>query len=181
MAVRGHQGALEFLDPISAFEAHIHEIEVYGYTVVKDVLTPSQCEQARTTLLAASERFGEGHTHRTPQAKGGVGATHVANLPTMGRCFHAFADHPKILPLIEHFMGKDIILGSLSSRIVRPGDPVQGLHSDVGESMIGKDVLPDGSIIDVDRNWPLMMNTVWCLQKTGAFNGGVRVLPPSPS
>jgi hypothetical protein len=57
----------------------------------------------------------------------------------MARCFHAFVDHPKILPLLEHFMGEGIILGSLSSRIVRPGDPVQGLHSDVGDNMIGKD------------------------------------------
>lgn len=147
--------------------------------MVKDVLTPPQCEQARATLLQASERFGEGHSHRTPQAEGGVGARHVANLPTMARCFHAFVDHPKILPLLEHFMGPDIILGSLSSRIVGPGDPVQGLHSDVGENMIGKDVQPDGTIAEVDRNWPLMMNTVWCLQETGAFNGGTRVVPGS--
>ena len=105
MAVRGQQGALEFFDPVSDFEAHIHEIETYGYTVIKDVLTDAQCQQARATLLEASERFGEGHSHRTPQAKDGVGARHVANLPTMARCFHAFVDHPKILPLLEHFMG----------------------------------------------------------------------------
>ena len=45
--------------------------------------------------------------------------------------------------------------------------------------MIGKDVLDDGSIVEVDRNWPLMMNTVWCLQETGKFNGGTRVVPGS--
>jgi hypothetical protein len=38
-----------------------------GYTIVKDVLTPAQCRQARETLLTCAERFGEGHSHRTPQ------------------------------------------------------------------------------------------------------------------
>jgi len=163
----------------AAFAAHVHEIEIYGYTVVPDVLSASQCEQLRQVLLACAERFGEGHSHRTPQAEGGVGAWHVANLPTMARSFHALVDHPKVLPLVEHFMGEDVILGSLSSRIVRPGDPQQGLHSDVGENMIGKDVTAEGEIVDADRGSPLMMNTVWCLQDTGRFNGGTRVVPGS--
>ena len=61
-------------------------------------------------------------------------------------------------------MGRDVILGSLSSRIVRPGDVEQGLHGDIGQSMI-----------TADRSRPVMMNTVWMLQDTGKFNGGTRV------
>jgi len=142
------------------------------------VLSPDQCRQLRETLLECGERFGEGHAHRTPQAEGGIGAWHVANLPTMARCFHGIIDHPKVLPLVEHFMGKDIILGSLSSRIVRPGDPVQGLHGDIGQNMIGKDVV-GSEVLEADRGRPLMMNTVWMFQDTGPEIGGTRVVPGS--
>lgn len=157
--------------PRQHFEAqHVHEIHVYGYTVVRDVLSVPQCQQLRETLLQCRELFGEGHTHRTPNAPGQVGAWHVANLPTMARCFHALIDHPRIVPLVEHFMGPDIILGSLSSRIVRPGDPEQGLHGDIGQSMVDD---------TDDRHFPKMMNTVWMLQETGPFNGGTRIVPGS--
>ena len=140
------------------------------------MLSQDQCRQLRETLLECGERFGEGHAHRTPQAEGGIGAWHVANLPTMARCFHDIIDHPKVLPLVEHFMGKDIILGSLSSRIVRPGDPVQGLHGDIGQNMIGKDVV-GSEVLEADRGRPLMMNTVWMFQDTGPEIGGTRVVP----
>ena len=46
------------------FSAHVHAIEVYGYTIVHGVLTPEQCEQMRATLLACADQFGEGHTSR---------------------------------------------------------------------------------------------------------------------
>jgi ectoine hydroxylase-related dioxygenase (phytanoyl-CoA dioxygenase family) len=154
----------------AAFDAHVVEIQVYGYTIVHNVLDAGQCGQLRETLLECARRFGEGHNHRTPTAADGVGAWHIANLPTMARCFHPLVDHPKVLPLIEHFMGRDVILGSLSSRIVRPGDPVQGLHGDIGQDMV--DACPD-------RSRPNMMNTVWMLQDTGPFNGGTRVVPGS--
>jgi hypothetical protein len=42
-------------------------------------------------------------------------------------------------------------------------------------SPLGKDVLESGEVVEADKNRPLMMNTVWCLQETGAFNGGTRV------
>lgn len=142
--------------------AHIIAIEVYGYTIVPEVLSRAACDQMRATLLECNWRFGEGHSHRTS----GEGARHVSNLPTLARCFHAIIDHPRILPLIEHFMGPDIILGSLNSRIVRPGDPQQDLHADVG-----------GKMRTTDRSRPLMMNTVWMLQETGTSNGGTRVVP----
>jgi hypothetical protein len=53
------------------------------------------------------------------------GAVQVANLPTLDRAFWSVVDHPRVMPIIDHYLGNDCILGSLSSRVVRPGDPVQ--------------------------------------------------------
>ena len=62
----------------------------------------------------------------------------VANLPTYDPVFFKTIDHPKVLPLIEHFMGKQLILASLNARIARPSDPVQRLHADIPQSLIKK-------------------------------------------
>ena len=72
------------------------------------------------------------------------------------------------MPIIDHFLGSDCILGSLSSRIVRPGDPAQRLHGDIPEHMLNLEK-------------PVMMNTVWMLQDTGVYNGGTRIVPVRPT
>lgn len=63
--------------------------------------------------------------------------------------FLAAIDHAAVLPYIEETVGKDLILGSLNARVVRPGDGAQTLHSDVPLAMhrYGHDA-------------PLMMSTV---------------------
>ena len=45
-----------------------------------------------------------------------------------------------------------MILGSLNSRIVRPGDGYQELHGDIPKVMLNRDS-------------PVMMNTVWMLDE----------------
>ena len=72
------------------------------------------------------------------------------------------------MPIIDHFLGSDCILGSLSSRIVRPGDPAQRLHGDIPEHML-------------NLQEPVMMNTVWMLSDTGPHNGGTRIVSSRPS
>lgn len=61
-------------------------------------------------------------------------------------------DHKAVLPYIEELKGRDLILGSLNARCVRPGEGEQMLPSDVPLVMhrYGRDA-------------PIMMNTVWTL------------------
>ena len=70
--------------------------------------------------------------------------------------------------VIEAIMGHDLILGSLSARIVRPGDGLQSLHSDVPLGL--HRYQPDP---------PVMMNTIWALDDFTPGNGGTRVVPGS--
>ena len=71
-----------------------------------------------------------------------------------------------VLPVLEHFLDTTMILGSLSSRIVRPGDGQQDFHGDIPENMLN---LPS----------PVMMNTVWMLEDFSAEIGGTRIVPGS--
>ena len=121
-------------------EQHIAEIEVYGFALVDDVLSADEVGEMKEALIRCEREHGTEHTHRGA-------ASHVANLPTMDPVFFKTIDHARILPLLEHFLEKSLILGSLNSRIVRPGDGEQQLHSDIPKYMLNMDT-------------PVMMNTV---------------------
>ena len=140
-------------------EQHIAEIEVYGFALVDDVLSADEVGEMKEALIRCEREHGTEHTHRGA-------ASHVANLPTMDPVFFKTIDHARILPLLEHFLEKSLILGSLNSRIVRPGDGEQQLHSDIPKYMLNMDT-------------PVMMNTVWLLSDFSAANGGTRVVPGS--
>jgi ectoine hydroxylase-related dioxygenase (phytanoyl-CoA dioxygenase family) len=63
-------------------------------------------------------------------------------------------------------MGRDLILASLNSRVVRPGDPAQGFHSDVPPQLRRPGA-------------PIMMNTVWMLDAFTEANGATAIVAGS--
>ena len=144
---------------MTSFEQAIQELEIFGFTVIEDVLAGAEAEAMRDSLKRAEQEIGTDHAHRGT-------ARHVSNLPTWDPVFFQTLDHPKILPLLEHFLEPSLILGSLNSRIVCPGDGFQQLHSDIPKYMLNMDT-------------PVMMNTVWLLDDFSPANGGTRVVPGS--
>jgi ectoine hydroxylase-related dioxygenase (phytanoyl-CoA dioxygenase family) len=141
------------------FEQAVQEVDIYGFTLLENVLNSTEAAAMRTALIRCQEEHGTEHTHRGA-------ASHVSNLPVLDRVFHACIDHPRVLPILEHFLGRSLILGSLNSRIVRPGDGYQGLHSDIPGEML-------------NMASPVMMNTVWMLDDFSPEVGGTRVVPGS--
>ena len=137
----------------------LQELEIYGFTILENVLDTETAEYMRETLKRCERDHGTESGHRGS-------ASHVANLPVMDRVFHQTIDHPRVLPLLEHFLQPSLILGSLNSRIVRPGDGYQGLHSDIPAYMLNMDT-------------PVMMNTVWMLDDFSLDNGATRLIPGS--
>ena len=145
--------------PMTPFEQAVQELEIFGFTLVDAVLDSAEVGALRDALIRCEREVGTDHTHRGA-------ARHVANLPTLDPVFFRCIDHPRILPLLEHFLGETLILGSLNARIVRPGDPAQGLHSDIPGDML-------------NMTAPVMMNIVWLLDDSSTTNGGTRVVPGS--
>ena len=141
------------------FEQQVTEIEVHGFTIVPDVIDIQQVNQMRQVLIDSDSKRGELTYNR------GV-ALKLPNLVTLDPVFFTCIDHPRILPLMEHFLEQSLILASLVARIVRPGDPVQGLHSDIPAKMLNRDS-------------PVMMNGAWMLDDFCPENGGTRFVPGS--
>ena len=79
-------------------EKAILEIDVYGFTILERVLTEVEADAMREALIRCEREVGEAHTHRGS-------ARHVSNLPVLDRVFHKTIDHPRTLPILEHFLG----------------------------------------------------------------------------
>lgn len=137
------------------------ELETWGFTVIRDVLKPDTVTTMRDFVEEQAYRIGVEHGFRGT-------ARHLANLITLDPMFLPVIDHKAVLPYIEEMMGRDLILGSLNARCIRPGEGEQTLHSDVPLAMHR-----------YGRNAPLMMNTVWALSDLTPANGGTRLVPGS--
>lgn len=146
---------------MTPFEQAITEIEVYGFTLIPDVLKPDELDALKEALVHSAETAGKpDYVNRNGTS------TVVLNLPALDPEFFQIIDHPATLPILEHFLDKTLILGSLSSRIVRPGDGQQDFHSDIGQNML-------------NPVSPVMMNTVWMLEDFSPQMGGTRIVPGS--
>ncbi len=144
---------------MSALQQAFWEMDVYGFTLLVGVLTAEEVAKMRDRLTYWEAEVGD-----EQRFLGQAG--HVSNLPALDPAFHPIIDHPRTLPIIEYVLGMAIILGSLNARIVRPGDPVQGLHSDIRADLL-------------NMSSPVMVNTVWLLDDFTAENGGTRIVPGS--
>jgi ectoine hydroxylase-related dioxygenase (phytanoyl-CoA dioxygenase family) len=134
----------------------LFEIETYGFTLLTDVLSAAQAADLR----AVNERLLAAHGDDLV-FHGRAG--HIANLPTRDPAYFPCIDHPRVLPLIEAMMGRDLILASLNSRVVRPGEAAQGFHSDVPPQLRRPGP-------------PIMMNTVWMLDTFTEANGATAIV-----
>jgi hypothetical protein len=135
------------------------EMDVYGFTLLQDVLSVDQVTKMREVLIDLETKLGE-----EQRFLGRAG--HVSNLPALDPVYHSLIDHGRTLPVIEHVLGELIVLGSLNARVVRPGDPEQGLHSDIRADLL-------------NSKSPVMVNTVWLLDDFTVENGGTRIVPGS--
>ena len=142
-------------------EQKITELQVFGFTLVEDVLATDEIAEMRELVTETAAKIGVESRHRGR-------ARHLANLVTISPVFFKLIDHPSVLPFVEAIMGEDLILGSLNARIVRPGDGRQILHSDVPLALHRYGTEP-----------PVMMNTIWPLDDYTVENGATRVVPGS--
>ncbi len=94
-------------------------MEVYGFTLLEEVLNPEEVSHLRECLIRCYERTG--HEQNFMGTAG-----HVTNLPTQDPLFFPPVGSPQDTPYHEAILGKNLILGSLNARIARPADDEQG-------------------------------------------------------
>lgn len=74
--------------------------------------------------------------------------------------------HPKVLAVVQHFLGADARVAEACSKWVKPGAPAGGVHVDSTQDLPA--LLPAE---------PWMINTMWMLTDFTAENGATLVAP----
>jgi hypothetical protein len=137
------------------------ELEIFGFTVIPSVLSEPDAARLGALLDETDEARGVEYQYD------GAFARLVPNVPAIADAFLGLIDHPAILTVIESVLGKDIVLGSMNARIVRPGDPMQGLHSDI-PAVHRRQLGP-----------PVMLQATWMIDAFTPDNGATRLVPGS--
>jgi ectoine hydroxylase-related dioxygenase (phytanoyl-CoA dioxygenase family) len=155
------------------FEEHALELDAAGYTVLEEMLTPAECDEARAALerIFAAEKELPG----APQSRTAAQAYNLQNkAPIFERCYQL----PPLLRLVRHFLGEDAVLSSVQAHRVSPGAPAQGLHYDGSITGPFKSNAP----ADAGRrivSHVLGFNVVFCITEFTRANGATRVVAGS--
>ena len=143
-------------------QVHVDRIERDGYTIVENAIEPDLIESiagelprvARECNIAAGNNPFEGYK-----------TTRAGNLLAHGKVFEAIPVHPNILPIVEGVLDNGLLVSSLSSISIGPGEAAQPIHSD--------DIL-----IPLEKpHRAIICNTMWAITDFTDENGATRIVP----
>ena len=142
----------------------LREIDEVGYTIIEDAIEPDLVDALNHELLRL-----EDHLEIVPATNAfeGTKTIRIYNLLTFGPNFARIPLHPEVLPLVEAVLDPGLLVSSLSSIAIEPGETAQPIHAD-------DQVLPLPK-----PHPPTVCNTMWALTDFTAANGATRVIPGS--
>ncbi len=146
----------------------IDDLDRDGYLSLGQLLSASEVQEVNQRIdalissegeNAGSELFDSKYI-RHPKEEG---ADRLADLVNKGDIFDIFYTHPKVLAAIEAVLGSEYKLSSLNYRAAKPGQGLQKLHVDYGNTV------PEGCY--------KVCNTIWLLDDFIENNGATRIVP----
>ncbi len=121
----------------------IQSLDRYGYLSLGQLLSAAEVSEVNIRIdelileegvNAGSELFDSKYIRYPKEA----GADRLADLVNKGAIFDRFYTHPKVLAAIEAVLTSEYKLSSLNYRAAKPGQGLQKLHVDYGNTV------PDG-------------------------------------
>ena len=146
----------------------IEKLDRDGYVGLGQLLSPSEVGAVNERIDdlialegkdAGSELYDSKYIRHPKEA----GADRLADLVNKGAIFDKFYTHPKVLAAIEAVLGNRYKLSSLNYRAAKPGQGLQKLHVDYGNTV------SEGSY--------KVCNTIWLLDDFIENNGATRIVP----
>jgi ectoine hydroxylase-related dioxygenase (phytanoyl-CoA dioxygenase family) len=148
----------------SEVDAHVARIAEDGYTVVEGVVEASLVDELAATL----ERL-EADLQAVPAENlfEGVHTVRLYNLLARAEVFGRIPVHPGVLPIAERVLDPGLLISSLSSIAIGPGESAQPVHA-------------DDQVIPLPKPHPATVcNTMWALTDFTEANGATRLVPGS--
>ena len=147
------------------FAEHVLRMQLDGYTVLPNIFTPQECDEAQRQLdkLAAAKD-----------------APPLECLFNKAQIFERIYQVPDLLRYVRYFLGEDAILSGAYGSIRHPGAGSGGLHSDgaiTGHNRQQSMPLADGGRRITSH--VLGLNLIFCISEFTRENGATHVVPGS--
>ena len=140
------------------------EIDEVGYTIVEDAIAPEVLDALSDRLDRLEHNLGAVPATNSFE---GTRTVRIYNLLAHGPEFARIPVEPAILPLVEHVFDPGLLVSSLSSIAIDPGETAQPIHA-------------DDQVIPLPKPHPATVcNTMWALTDFTEANGATRVIPGS--
>ncbi len=148
----------------TSVERHVEQIEVEGYTIVRDAIEPDLVEALKDDLLRLERDLG---VEPAPNDFEGSRTWRIYNLLVHGPLYESIPVHPNVLPIVEGVLDPGCLVSSLSSISIGPGETPQPIHA-------------DDQLIPIPKpHPPTVCNTMWALTDFTEENGATRLVPKS--
>jgi ectoine hydroxylase-related dioxygenase (phytanoyl-CoA dioxygenase family) len=133
---------------VAALEAHLDEIAVQGYTILREAVDPAECDEIHDDLLRLEKKLTTSSSRNLFE---GLRTTRIYNLLVHGPLYERIPVHPAVLPLVEEVLDPGLLVSSLSSIAIGPGERAQPVHA-------------DDQLIPLRRpHPPIICNTMWAI------------------
>ena len=148
----------------SEIDAHAARIAEVGYTVVEDAIEPALVDELAATLGRLEADLQAAPADNLFE---GVDTVRLYNLLALASVFGRIPVHPNVLPIAERVLDPGLLISSLSSIAIGPGETAQPVHA-------------DDQVIPLPKPHPATVcNTMWALTDFTEANGATRLVPGS--
>jgi ectoine hydroxylase-related dioxygenase (phytanoyl-CoA dioxygenase family) len=150
--------------PSAELATHLQRIADDGFTILPNAIEPEFIDQIDEALLQLEQTMG---TEPADNLFEGLHTTRVYNLLVHGPTFEKIPTHPNVLPVVEGVLDPGLLISSLSSIAIGPGEQAQPIHA-------------DDQLIPLTRpHIPIICNTMWAITDFTEANGATRLIPGS--
>ena len=143
---------------------NVAELDVQGYTVVKNAAPRALFDELRTAItdIAADRKTKGLYGDRR-----GVFSDNIMNCSAKGVAFEKALMNPSLNALMAYLLGDGYVLNASSAAVVEQGAPALPIHSD------------NAYVPDPFPSWALSATSVWFPEDVTAESGASRVVPGS--
>lgn len=140
------------------------DFERDGYVVLPEIIPPAQVAMLVEALQRVEKEYGLGYARTSFE---GLKTVRINNLLARDDAFWQVPLQPEVLSLAEALLDRELLLSSLVSLTLGPGQERQPLHEDVQQIPLPR------------PRPPLSLNAIWALSDFTEDNGATHVVPGS--
>jgi len=145
-------------------KAHADRIQTDGYTIVENAIETDFIERIADELARVEREL---NIKPRMNVFEGNKTTRVLNLLAYGKTFEAIPVHRNILPIVEEVLDGGLLVSTVTSVAISPGELAQPIHA-------------DDQLIPLKKpHQAIICNTMWALTDFTDDNGATRLVPKS--